>query len=179
MVKHFLALFFALLAAPAFAQVSSANPGPGPLPPIHGAVGMATATPASNSGTTLKMLGLGGSSCLFTPTVSGNIQVSIYTGGGISGSPVAGDGFKVEILWGTGTAPVNGAAVTGTVIGTQSKVAFPITPTSDQPLQVTQNAVITGATPGVPIWLDAAEADNGANHVATVLTMVCTWAESP
>lgn len=66
------------------------------------------ANPTGTLSTTKVMLGIAGS---ITPTSSGIVSFSIYGG---ANSNTAGDGCLLAIHYGTGTAPVNGAAVTGT-----------------------------------------------------------------
>ncbi|OGY59089.1 MAG: hypothetical protein A3B23_01525 [Candidatus Colwellbacteria bacterium RIFCSPLOWO2_01_FULL_48_10] len=61
------------------------------------------------------MLGLAGS---ITPANSG--QVLIIISGDMDNSG-AGNGTQVRIRYGTGTAPANGAALTGTTAGTLQK----------------------------------------------------------
>lgn len=179
MVKHLLALLFALLAAPAFAQVDTGSGGPGPLPPLHSAIGVASGTPAPISGTTLKMLGLG-SAVTFTPTTSGNVQVACLVNATFLSSTAAGDGMKVQLMWGTGGAPSNGAAVTGTVLIAGLKSTYPTAATAIGTVSTTQiSVIIAPADIGVPIWVDLAEDDLTANHEVSALATTCSWDEAP
>ena len=70
---------------------------------------------SSTTSTTGVMLGLAGS---ITPANSG--QVLIIISGDMDNSG-AGNGTQVRIRYGTGTAPANGAALTGTTAGTLQK----------------------------------------------------------
>jgi hypothetical protein len=91
------------------------------------------------------MAGLAGS---ITPVRSGKVFVTI-SGFGQNGT--AGSGTDVTMRYGTGTAPVNGAALTGTSIGARS-IGVSSTALARVPFSV--SAVITGLTLGTPIWLD-------------------------
>ena len=77
---------------------------------------------AAPSGTTstaaLVMLGLGATTsfALITPQVTGRVLLVIS---GIMGN-ANGDGTTIQLSYGTGAAPANGATLTGTQIGQQS-----------------------------------------------------------
>ena len=93
---------FQLLRAitPAFVRDTPANPG------------------STTSGTAV-MMGIGGGASVITPKVSGAVQVWI-AGDGFNAT--AGNTFTVQLRYGTGTAPVNGAAVTGTAVGSAIQI---------------------------------------------------------
>lgn len=76
------------------------------------------AAPTATASTTAVMLGLGATTsfALVTPQVTGRILVTIS---GLH-SNTNGNGTNVQLSYGTGTAPVNGAALTGTQIGQQA-----------------------------------------------------------
>jgi hypothetical protein len=106
------------------------------------------ANPAGTTSTTLVMAGLAGS---ITPTSSG-IIIIIINGDGFN--TTAADGYEIQISYGTGTAPVNGAAVTGTQVGgllvmTRAQAASVKIPFS-------ANAIVTGLTVGTAYWIDLA-----------------------
>lgn len=99
------------------------------------------ADPATTTDTTGLMMGLG-STISFTPRKSGNALVVIS---GDIDNGTASNGSQVQIRFGTGTAPVNGAALTGTVAGGLVKMVntdattpgrVPFTLTSVLPLTV-------------------------------------------
>lgn len=74
----------------------------------------AFSTPANPTGTTSTtgvMMGLAGA---ITPKVSGTVKIWIVGDGNNSG---VGDDFRVQIRYGTGSAPANAAALTGTTLG--------------------------------------------------------------
>lgn len=117
--------------------------------------------PASTS--VFAMQGLAGA---ITPAKSGNILL-IISGDFISNSVTAGDGIKTKLSYGTGTAPVNAAALTGTQVGNTLEYTNDTTVTAaDVFVPFSQQAVITGLTLGTAYWLDiAAEAVANISHV--------------
>jgi hypothetical protein len=110
----------------------------------------ANSTPANPTGTastTAVMMGLAGS---ITPIESGKIV--IFINGTISNN-AAGDGAKAKIHYGIGTAPINGAALTGTAVGNQPSVINNANMAGAR-VGFSCIAVITGLTLGSAIWLD-------------------------
>lgn len=110
------------------------------------------ATPADPTSTISAigvMMGLAGA---ITPANSGKIQIIIS--GNISNG-ISGSGAKTQIRYGTSTAPVNGAALTGTAIGNISQLVNPLlallVPGSGN---ATCNAIVSGLTVGTPYWID-------------------------
>lgn len=107
------------------------------------------AQPANPTGTTSLvgvMMGLGG---VITPVVSGRVLV-VVSGTLLNASAIA-DGAKTQIYYGTGGAPANGAALTGTAVGgipqyvastTLGKVPFSV------------NAIVASLTLGTTYWID-------------------------
>lgn len=133
----FRALVNADLPAAATAQSQPSNP----------------TAPASTS--TFAMQGLAGS---ITPTRSGTVLVTI------SGTVVAptgttvNNGISYQISYGTGTAPVNAAALTGTQVGTvqTSTQAALVVAAADINVPFSTTAIVTGLTLGTPYWIDLA-----------------------
>lgn len=70
-------------------------------------------SPAGTTSTSLVMAGLAGS---FKPEWSGRVTLTVT---GLLGNSVAGNNTGVILYHGTGTAPANGAATTGTPCGSQ------------------------------------------------------------
>lgn len=101
--------------------------------------------PAATASTTAVMAGL---AIAFTPTKTGNIKVKIT--GEISNDTV-GDGSTVAAAYGTGTAPANGDAATGTAMG--NTFTFTSTAASDKGAFAIV-AYVTGLTIGTAYWLD-------------------------
>lgn len=132
-----------LLCATAHAQsITSGTP----------ALAGVTATPNAPSGTTSTaaqvMMGLG---VAFTPTATGRALVVI------SGNVVnttGGDGAEIQIRYGTGTAPTNGAAATGTTVG-GAVAFFPASGAANFKVPFTLSGYVTGLTIGTAIWVDS------------------------
>jgi hypothetical protein len=94
------------------------------------------------------MMGLAGA---ITPAGSGKIMIVIT---GDTDNDTAADGTKMGIRYGTGTAPTNGVALTGTAVGT-----LPNSANANLALDVNRypfavSAVVTGLVVGTPYWVD-------------------------
>ena len=124
----------------------------------------APAAPASTSAYTMQ--GLAGS---ITPATSGNLHLTI-SGVIVNTSGSTGVGIRVQISYGTGTAPVNGAALTGTQIGTVQLWVNPTTVTAgDVAVPFSTTAIVTGLTAGTAYWIDlAAEAIGTASDASII-----------
>lgn len=110
------------------------------------------ATPADPNGTTSTtgvMMGLAGS---LTPAISGRVFVCV-TGNLTNPTGTAGNGAKAQIRYGTGTAPTNGVAFTGTAVGSlQQSVLERATANDLQTFAVM--CIVQGLAIGTPVWLD-------------------------
>lgn len=118
--------------------------GRGTLTSVAGA----PSAPAATTSTTLVMMGLGGA-FTFTPTRTGRMQLAIS--GQLANNTVS-DGATVQLKYGTGTAPNNGDAVTGTSLGGQ--VSFTARVAQQQTGFIIRGTV--NLTVGTTYWLDAA-----------------------
>lgn len=111
-----------------------------------------TAAPVNPTGTTSGvgvMMGLG-SSCRITPTFSSRVYV-VFTGNILN--TTNGDGAEIVMRFGTGTAPVNGVAVTGTVVTPGSGLAM-IAAVNNQIVPFNCPGILAGLTPGISYWFD-------------------------
>lgn len=114
--------------------------------------------PTGSSSASQIMMGLAGA---ITPTGSGNVLIVIS---GDIQSGVSPAGCRVQLSYGTGTAPTNGAAVTGTQIGgnivqngaSQGSAAFPFS----------VNGIATGLTLSTAYWIDLAVQSTSGGTVA-------------
>lgn len=113
------------------------------MPPL-GATYQATPGDPTGTASSNKMMGLAGS---ITPAATGRIFVSI--GAKLSSSSTSTT--SIIIRYGTGSAPTNGAAATGTAAGTKAEIT---TNNSGQQMYACANAVITGLSVGTAYWLD-------------------------
>lgn len=131
-----------------------------------------TATPANptaTTSTTFVMMGLG-SACALTPAISTRVLVTFD--GSIFNS-TASTNSQVELQTGTGTAPANGAAITGTTHGAA------VTATSESvngQRAFSLTRMLTGLTPGQAIWADLALKTVTAG-TANVQVLTCTLTE--
>lgn len=107
------------------------------------------ATPSNPTGTnsaTAKMMGLG-SSCTLTPVYSTRVDVS-FDFEVTAGSVMNGN---VRIRYGTGSAPANGGAATGTAVGAERSITVPV---ASGAVGGSLRAIITGLSKGTAYWFD-------------------------
>ena len=100
--------------------------------------------PTGTNNTTGLMMGLAGA---ITPA---NTRIFVTITGSVA-NDTAPNGAQVQIRYGTGTAPVNGAALTGTTAGSLQQFTLSL---SGQKVPFSVSAVITGLTAGTAYWLD-------------------------
>ena len=126
----------------------------------------ASMTPTNPTGTTNLtgvMSGLAGS---FTPAANGAMYFSATM---ITQNNTANDGCSVQFRYGTGAAPANGAALTGTTVGQ----AMITSGSAAQLLPVPLVAYVAGFTPGTTYWLDLSEAAvTGGTCSVSQITMI-------
>lgn len=127
-------------------------------PPPAGAFASSTTvgfTTAPNSTTVFTMAGLG---VLIKPKRSGNI-LAVFSGIIVDASSVTvGDGISYEISFGTGVAPANNAALTGTQLTPgQSYVAAVAPAAADVNIPFCIQALVTGSILGTQYWFDLAQ----------------------
>ena len=103
------------------------------------------ADPSGTTDTTGKMMGLAGS---ITPTFSGSVLLIVS--GDVTNDTIT-DGAKVQLSYGTGTAPANGDAIGGTQCG--GRPSYDAAGAADRvPFSV--NCVVTGLTLTTTYWID-------------------------
>lgn len=115
----------------------------------------AVTNPTGTTNTSGVMAGIG-STCAITPRVTGNVFI-IITGQGNTNT--GDDGWGADLRYGTGTAPANAAALTGTVLQlvlTGSGVASSST-TAIMTAPITLQGIATGLTVGTAYWIDIGE----------------------
>ena len=108
------------------------------------------ANPAATASLTLVMMGMG-SSCKITPSSSGKVLLTLT---GYAGTNTAVATLSLGGRFGTGTAPVNGAAVSGTRFGMASDASFRSTAAAFF-IPFTLTDLLT-LTPGTAYWFDIA-----------------------
>lgn len=129
--------------------------------------------PNSTTSTTGVMMGLG-STITFTPVFSGNIVIL-----GVGDATVQTGSATVTITgkYGTGTAPVNGAAISGTTWGNQPQL---IPSSANASLQVMWSILdkVTGLTLNTAYWIDVELTTSNASDAAAIGRMKWTVQET-
>jgi hypothetical protein len=137
---------------------------------LRSAAATAQSSPANPTGTTDtagKMMGLAGS---ITPTQTGRMMI-VVTGNLSNSTAAAGDGAKTQIRYGTGSAPANAAALTGTTAGSLISMLLERATASD-PFPFCVAAVVTGLTVGTAYWVDLSlAAITGGTAILTNLSI--------
>lgn len=117
----------------------------------------APSNPTGNATTLTPKLSGMGSTCFITPNFSG--RVLLQFSGSLSNT-TAGDQAQAQAWWGSGTAPANGTATTGTcgttlcaAVGT---IVNGLIQTGTGQVPFANGGVITGLTPGTAYWFDEA-----------------------
>ncbi len=109
--------------------------------------------PVNNpTGTTSASMVMMGCGQTFTPARSGNLFLLFSTR---MFSSVVGDELLVQMSYGTGTPPANGAAVTGTQAGPRMSAIAVSTGGTGAPQDMIP-AILTGLSVGTTYWFDAA-----------------------
>jgi hypothetical protein len=147
-------------------RLASTAPTWEPVDPTAASLQVTPGNPTLTASFTGVHMGLG-SSIAFTPIRSGKVMFNIS--GSIANS-VASDGAKVQARFGTGAAPANGAAPTGTASGNQPTLT---NNASTAALKVPFNVcvIISGLTLGTAYWFDLLlTAITGGNASITDLT---------
>lgn len=114
--------------------------------------------PGATTSTTAVMMGLAGA---ITPNATGQVKIWI-NGNGSNAS--ATDDFIVQIRYGTGTAPTNGAALTGTGLG--GNIQGTCTDANDF-IPFCLVGMVSGLTVGTAYWVDVSLA-SGVGGSATL-----------
>lgn len=107
--------------------------------------GTTAAAPTGTASLTAVMMGVNGS---IVPTRG--TKILIFASGQLSNDTI-NDGATVDLRFGTGTAPVNGAAVTGTLVGIAQTMTALI---ANDRSGFCVMGKVTGLTVGVTYWLD-------------------------
>jgi hypothetical protein len=106
------------------------------------------ANPTGTASTTGVMMGLAGS---ITTSSATSGKVLFIISGTIFNATAIADGGKVQLYTGTGTAPINGAALTGTARG--GLVQY-IAATTSEKTPFSVNAIATGLAASTAYWID-------------------------
>ncbi len=96
------------------------------------------------------MMGLG-STATITPGLTTRVGVAVS--GDVFNSNAIGNGAIYQIRYGTGSAPANAAAQTGTACGSAIKY---VASTTAGKVPFSSRCIMSGLTPGTPYWIDLA-----------------------
>ncbi len=123
-------------------------------------------TPAGVAGTVKLMQGLGVSpGWAITPKTTG--RIGILATGIINNDLIGGGGVtKLELRYGTGSAPTNGAAATGTSAAPELSLTDPI---ASAAVLYLIYAEVSGLTVATQYWFDFSVRSGGAGGNATIL----------
>lgn len=138
-------------------------------PPIQGAaVQVTNQNPAGTTSGTGVMMGLG-ATCAITPKTTGRVLVSFNFVSANSGVTTN----TATLKFGTGGAPANAAAPTGTTIGT-TRAIFEPAATASNPVSLS-GYTITTLTVGAAAWFDIDLAAGATT--ATITAVDCSLVE--
>jgi hypothetical protein len=115
--------------------------------------------------------GSGAHPCTLTPKYSTRIHASIS--GNINNSNAAGNS-SAALQYGTGTAPANGAANTGTRVTGYNQANMAA---ANQWITFNAEADITGLTVGTAVWFDLLVISDNTGHTASVENLTCALHE--
>ena len=110
---------------------------------------LSTVSPSNGNGTTAtagRMQHIGET---MKAQVTGRMFIIIY--GDVTNTGGAGDGALMQIRYGSGTAPSNGAALTGTTCGTQIKF---VSASASEQVPFMLECEVNGLTLGTSYWVD-------------------------
>lgn len=125
--------------------------------------------PAGTTSTTAVMAGLAAS---ITPRTTGSVQITI---GGYSTESAANGVVFGSIRWGTGAAPVNGAASTGSLITGSGFLAQSESAAAAVPFSVT--VIATALTLGTVYWIDLTFSVFSGGGTATLFSVTVAAVE--
>lgn len=134
-----------LLATPAANTNSTVAATTAYVDRASGLASKSVAAPTGTTSATAVMMGLAGT---ITPTKTGRVTFTIS---GQMANNTLNDGVTVDLRTGTGTAPTNGAAVTGTLRGV-SQTATALIANERSGFSIT--FPVTGLTLGTAVWYD-------------------------
>lgn len=134
------------------------------------------ANPTATTATALKMMGCGSDvthPSVYTPASSGKVLVTVTGWVQVATGAVAG---TLGARYGTGAAPANGDAVTGTRFGTLTDPTD-LPPTTAQGTPFTFTDILT-LTAGVQAWFDVAAATANASDAVSLTNVTFTFVET-
>jgi hypothetical protein len=122
-------------------------------------------SPGNPTGTNSNVGVMMGLAIAFTPRVTGRIKVTID---GLYAATNAGSQVAIGLRFGTGGSPVNGAALTGTLVTPEPNYLIAV---SNEPMSFAYSRVIESLVVGTPIWIDINVRRGGTNSTVTVTSL--------
>ncbi|MEM0241251.1 MAG: hypothetical protein QXP29_07310 [Candidatus Nezhaarchaeales archaeon] len=121
--------------------------------------------PSGTTSTTAVQMGIG---VTYTPATTGRLLVIVT---GEAANNTAGDGATVQLSYGTGTAPSNGAAATGTAVGSKISVT---SNAASQTVPFSLAYVISNLAVGNSFWFDlqVAAVTGGTASVSNLTVLI-------
>ncbi len=137
-----------------YTGASNAKVSFGPIAGVSGpaTTSLTTSNPSSSTSTAFVMMGLGTLGAHITPTTSGHVTITVNVE---LDNTTVGDGGDAVLYYGSGTAPSNGGAVTGTNCTSVSGVRA-ITSSSSGGNTISLTCDVTGMIVGTQYWADLA-----------------------
>lgn len=115
--------------------------------------------PTGTTSSSAVMVGMG---TTITPTTTGRLIV--ISSGQMANSALSG-GVTVDLRYGTGTPPINGAAATGTVVGTSQTISALLAGLKSG---FSISGILTGQALNVPVWFDLSQVRLGGLGTSAV-----------
>lgn len=165
--------FYASNGSTLLAKITAAGVYVGPQ---AASVSYTPSNPTATASGTLVMMGLG-TTCTFTPGATGIVMATVN---GFWNTATASINGTLSARYGTGTAPANAAAVTGTRWGTGTSdpsINAARSQSGAVPFSFTQ--VITGLTVATAYWFDLATSTSNPSDSATVTNVTMSFTELP
>jgi hypothetical protein len=116
--------------------------------------------------TTTSLTGImAGLAALITPTATGKLNITIY---GTGRNDTASQGALLQMRYGTGTAPANGAAPTvGTAMGSLCNIGLAGNP-ANMRVPFSMTAIVTGLALNTAVWMDISLAVTPSSGTVTL-----------
>lgn len=164
MKRSALALALGLLSQAAIAQTVSQSG-------LSGFVGARVqtngASPTGTASASGVMMGLSSGTSIITPVSTGKISITIK---GMVTNNTNTDSCATRIRWGTGSAPANGDALTGTIAGPASAFTGMVAAAQQAFVDI---AIVSNLSINTPVWIDESLTTPGGGICTIVsVTMV-------
>ncbi|MCJ9701727.1 hypothetical protein [Bradyrhizobium sp. SHOUNA76] len=123
--------------------------------------------PGGTANTTGVMMGLG-ATCKVTPATTGRVRFTII--GNVTNNNISKNTTVIG-RYGTGSAPSNAAALTGTIF--DSGRTYSTTAAGSPLMLFAAEGIISGLTVGTQVWYDASVATNDSGTTSSIASIQC------